>query len=131
MKLFQVGEDHAYIEIDINSPERIVIMNTCFVNDDINSGYVINRRSKDDVEVKFILIVDEAYTIDEVLERMDNDLTGVDKLKEVQSYAMEALDEFTKWFIKEYPGCKCTITIDDGCTNIDISDKIGEDTNEK
>ena len=131
MKLYQIGADHAYIEIDINSPEGIVIMNICFNNDDINGGYVIQRHSKDDVEVKFILIVDEAYTIDEVLERMDNDLTGVDKLKEVQSYVMESLDEFTKWFIKEYPGCKCTITIDDGCTNIDISDKIKEDTNEE
>lgn len=82
MKLYQIGADHAYIEIDINSPEGIVIMNTCFINDDINSGYVIQRHSKDDVEVKFILIVDEAYTINEVLERMDNDLAGVDKTEE-------------------------------------------------
>lgn len=131
MKLYQIGADNAYIEIDINSPEGIVIMNTCFINDDINSGYVINRRSKDGMEVKFILIVDEAYTIDEVLERCDDDLAGIDKLKEAQSYVMESLDEFTKWFIKAYPGCKCTITIDNGCTDIDISDKTGEDTNEK
>lgn len=130
MRLYQIGEDHAYIEIDINSPEGIVIINKCFDTDDINSRYVEKRCSKDDVEVKFILIVDEACTIDEALERCDDGEAGIDKLKEIQSYVTETLDEFTKWFVKEYPGCKCTITIDDSCTNIDINDKTEENTNE-
>lgn len=129
MRLYKVDECRC-TEIDVNSPEGIVIMNTCFDTDDINSRCVVKRYSKDDVEVKFILIVDEAYTIDEALERCDDDEAGIDKLKEIQSYVMESLDEFTKWLIKEYPGCKCTITIDDGCTNVDINDKTEEDTNE-
>lgn len=134
MKLYQIGDDSAYTEIDINSPEGILIMNTCFDNSDIrDGGYVINRRSKDDMEVKLVLILDEEkYTIDEVLERCDDDnLPELDKFEEVQSYAMESLDEFINWFVKAYPGCKCIITIDDGCTTIDINDKTGEDTNEK
>lgn len=134
MKLYQIGDDRAYTEIDINSPEGILIMNTCFDNSDIkDGGYVINRRSKDDMEVKLVLIVDEEkYTIDEVLERCDDDsLPELDKLKEVQSYAMESLDEFINWFVKACPGCKCIITIDDGCTTVEINDKTGEDTNEK
>lgn len=135
MRLYQIGEDHAYIEIDINSPEGILIMNTCFDNSDIKGGgFVVNRRSKDDMEVKFVLILnEEKYTIDEVLERCDDDQTSIDKLKELQSYVVDSLDEFINWFVKACPGYKCTITIDDGCTSIDITDitdKTEEDTNE-
>ena len=118
MRLYKIDATHHHTEIDVNSPEGF-IMNTCFENSDIkDGGYVVNRRSKDDMEVKLVLIVDEEkYTIDEVLERCDDDLSS--------------LDEFINWFVKAYPGCKCIITIDDGCTTIDINDKTGEDTNEK
>lgn len=132
MRLYQIGEDHAYIEIDINSPEGILIMNTCFDNSDIkDGGFVVHRRSKDDMEVKLVLILDEEkYTIDEALERCDDDLTSIDKLKEAQSYLMESVSEFTKWFVKAFPGHKCIITIDDDCATVDINDKTEEDTNE-
>lgn len=35
MKMYQIGDDRAYTEIDINSPEGMLIMNTCFENSDI------------------------------------------------------------------------------------------------
>lgn len=109
-------------------------MNKCFDTQDINSGVVMRSyRYKDDMEAKFMLIVDEAYTIDEALERLDDGNADTDKLKESLSYVTESLGEFTKWFVKEYPGCKCTITIVNGCTTIDITDitdKTEEDTNE-
>lgn len=81
MKLYQIGDDRAYTEIDINSPEGMLIMNTCFENSDIkDGGYVVNRRSKDDMEVKLVLIVDEEkYTIDDGCTTIDiNDKTGED-----------------------------------------------------
>lgn len=130
MKLYQIGADNAYIEIDINSPEGIVIMNTLFTNSDIRDrGYVVNRRSKDGAEVEFVLIFDEAYTIDEVLKEYYDD-SRLDKQKDAQIYLMDSVSEFTKWFIKAYPGCKCTITIDDRRTDIYIDEKPKEDTNE-
>lgn len=130
MRLYKVDKCR-YTEIDVNSPKGIVIMNKCFDTQDINRGVVMRSCSyKDGMKVKFMLIVDEAYTIDEALERLDDGNACTDKLKESLSYVMESLSEFTKWLIKEYPGCKCTITIDDGCTNVDITDKTEEDTNE-